>query len=101
NQVQINPKTGITFADGLRAILRQDPNIIMVGEIRDKETANIAIRAALTGHLVLSTLHTNNASGAIIRLLDMGVESYLLASCLVGIISQRLVRKICNKCKEK
>ena len=101
NQVQINPKTGITFASGLRAILRQDPNIIMVGEIRDKETADIAIRAALTGHLVFSTLHTNNASGAIVRLLDMGVESYLLASCLVGIISQRLVRKICKKCKEK
>lgn len=101
NQVQINPKAGITFANGLRAILRQDPNIIMVGEIRDQETANIAIRAALTGHLVFSTLHTNSASGAIVRLLDMGVESYLLASCLVGIISQRLVRKICPQCKEK
>jgi len=101
NQVQINPKIGITFANGLRAILRQDPNIIMVGEIRDQETANIAIRAALTGHLVFSTLHTNSASGAIVRLLDMGVESYLLASCLVGIISQRLVRKICPRCKEK
>ncbi|NLZ52779.1 MAG: Flp pilus assembly complex ATPase component TadA [Thermoanaerobacteraceae bacterium] len=101
NQVEINPKIGITFANGLRAILRQDPNIIMVGEIRDQETANIAIRAALTGHLVFSTLHTNSASGAIVRLLDMGVESYLLASALVGIISQRLVRKICFKCKEK
>jgi len=101
NQVQINPKAGITFANGLRAILRQDPNIIMVGEIRDQETAYIAIRAALTGHLVFSTLHTNSASGAIVRLLDMGVESYLLASCLVGIISQRLVRKICPQCKEK
>ena len=101
NQIQINPKSGITFATGLRAILRQDPNIIMVGEIRDKETADIAVRAALTGHLVFSTLHTNNALGAITRLLDMGVESYLLASCLVGVISQRLVRKICPICKEK
>lgn len=101
NQVQINPKSGITFANGLRAILRQDPNIIMVGEIRDRETADIAIRAALTGHLVLSTLHTSNASGTIGRLLDMGIESYLLASCLAGIISQRLVRRICPNCKEK
>ena len=101
NQVQINPKSGITFANGLRAILRQDPNIIMIGEIRDQETADIAIRAALTGHLVFSTLHTNSASGAIARLLDMGVESYLLASCLVGIISQRLVRKICPICKKE
>lgn len=101
NQVQINPKSGITFANGLRAILRQDPDIIMVGEIRDKETADIAIRAALTGHLVFSTLHTSNTSGAIERLLDMGVESYLLASCLTGIIAQRLVRKICPDCKEK
>ncbi|MGI5859096.1 MAG: GspE/PulE family protein [Tepidanaerobacteraceae bacterium] len=101
NQIQINTKSGITFANGLRAILRQDPNIIMIGEIRDRETADIAIRAALTGHLVFSTLHTNNASGAIARLLDMGIESYLLASCLVGVISQRLVRKICPKCKIK
>lgn len=101
NQVQINPKSGITFANGLRAVLRQDPNIIMVGEIRDNETADIAIRAALTGHLVFSTMHTNSTSGAVARLLDMGVESYLLASCLVGIISQRLVRKICPACKEE
>ncbi len=101
NQIQINPKSGITFAKGLRAILRQDPNIIMVGEIRDKETADIAIRAALTGHLVFSTLHTNSAAGAITRLLDMGVESFLLASCLVGIVSQRLVRKICTTCKKE
>ncbi|AEE91565.1 Type II secretion system protein E [Tepidanaerobacter acetatoxydans Re1] len=101
NQMQINPKSGITFANGLRAILRQDPNIIMVGEIRDRETADIAIRAALTGHLVFSTLHTNSASGAIARLLDMGVEPYLLASCLAGIISQRLVRKTCIMCKEE
>lgn len=101
NQVQINPKAGVTFATGLRAILRQDPNVIMVGEIRDVETANIAIRAALTGHLVLTTLHTNTASGAITRLLDMGIEPYLLAACVVGVVSQRLVRKICSKCKEK
>ncbi|MGI6485790.1 MAG: GspE/PulE family protein [Tepidanaerobacteraceae bacterium] len=100
NQVQINPKGGITFANGLRSILRQDPNIIMVGEIRDYETAEISVRAALTGHLVFSTLHTNSASGTILRLLDMGVEPYLLASCLVGVVSQRLVRKICTKCKQ-
>jgi len=101
NQVQINPKAGITFSSGLRAILRQDPNVIMVGEIRDSETAEIAIRAALTGHLVFSTLHTNTASGAITRLLDMGIEPYLLAACIIGIISQRLVRKICPECKEE
>jgi type IV pilus assembly protein PilB len=100
NQVQINPKGGITFANGLRSILRQDPNVIMVGEIRDSETADIAIRAALTGHLVFSTLHTNSASGAIVRLLDMGIEPYLLASCLVGVVAQRLVRKICPNCKQ-
>lgn len=100
NQVQINPNGGITFANGLRSILRQDPNVIMVGEIRDAETADIAIRAALTGHLVFSTLHTNSASGAVIRLLDMGIESYLVASCLVGVIAQRLVRKICPNCKQ-
>ncbi len=99
NQVQINPKTGMTFANGLRSILRQDPNIIMLGEIRDPETAKIAIRAALTGHLVFSTLHTNSTSSAIMRLLDMDVEPYLLASCLVGVIAQRLVRKICPVCK--
>jgi len=101
NQIQIDPKGGITFAKGLRAILRQDPNIIMVGEIRDRETANIAVRAALTGHLVFSTLHTNNAAGTVNRLLDMGVEPYLLASCLVGVVSQRLVRKICPHCKKE
>lgn len=100
NQVQINHKAGITFASGLRSVLRQDPNIIMVGEIRDTDTANIAVRAALTGHLVFSTLHTNNAAGAIDRLLDMGVEPYLIASCLLGVIAQRLVRKICPYCKK-
>lgn len=100
NQVQINPKAGISFAKGLRSVLRQDPDIIMVGEIRDLETAEIAIRAALTGHLVLSTLHTNTASGAITRLIDMGVKPYLLSSCLVGVIAQRLVRKLCPHCKK-
>lgn len=100
NQVQINPKGGVDFSKGLRAILRQDPDIIMVGEIRDPETADIAIRAALTGHLVFSTLHTNDASGAVARLIDMGVESYLISSCLLGVIAQRLVRKICPHCKE-
>ncbi|OQY09411.1 MAG: type II secretion system protein GspE [Fusobacteriia bacterium 4572_132] len=101
NQVQINPNIDLTFATGLRSILRQDPDIVMVGEIRDKETAEIAIEAAMTGHLVFSTLHTNTASGAITRLIDMGIEPFLLASSLVGIIGQRLVRKICNNCKEK
>jgi len=101
NQVQINPNINLTFATGLRSILRQDPDIVMVGEIRDKETAEIAIEAAMTGHLVFSTLHTNTASGAITRLIDMGIEPFLLASSLVGIIGQRLVRKICNNCKEK
>ena len=100
NQVQVNPKTGMTFAGGLRSILRQDPNIVMVGEIRDGETADIAIRAALTGHLVLSTLHTNDAPGAISRLLDMGVEPFLVASSVLGVIAQRLVRVICPACKQ-
>ncbi len=101
NQIQINPKVGLTFANGLRSVLRQDPNIIMVGEIRDEETANLAIRAAITGHLVFSTLHTNDAPSSIIRLVDMGVEPYLVASSLRGVISQRLVRKICPECKIK
>ncbi|OGM11560.1 hypothetical protein A2Z22_02045 [Candidatus Woesebacteria bacterium RBG_16_34_12] len=101
NQVQVNPKTGLTFALGLRAFLRHDPNIIMVGEIRDKETAEIAVHSALTGHLVLSTLHTNDASGAIPRFIDMGVEGFLLASTVNVIIAQRLVRKICNSCLSK
>ncbi len=97
-QIQVNPKIGLTFATGLRHIVRQDPDIILVGEIRDKETADIAINAALTGHLVLSTLHTNDAVGAIGRLLDMGMESFLLSSVLYGVLSQRLVRQICPDC---
>ncbi len=101
NQMPVNPKRGLTFATGLRHILRHDPDIIMVGEIRDRETADIAIRAALTGHLVFSTLHTNDAPGAVTRLLDMGLEPFLLASSLEGILAQRLVRKICPKCKEQ
>jgi len=99
-QMPVNPKRGLTFATGLRHILRQDPDIIMVGEIRDKETADIAIRAALTGHLVFSTLHTNDAPGAVTRLIDMGVEPFLLASSLEAVLAQRLVRKVCSKCKE-
>ena len=98
NQIALNTKAGLTFANGLRAIVRQDPDIIMVGEIRDEETARIAVQAALTGHLVLSTLHTNSAVGAITRLLDMGIEPYLLASCLRGVVAQRLVRRVCHKC---
>ncbi|MDD3839223.1 MAG: GspE/PulE family protein [Clostridia bacterium] len=100
NQVQVNNKAGLTFANGLRAILRQDPDIIMVGEIRDLETAKISIRSSITGHLVLSTLHTNDAVSTISRLRDMGIESYLIAASIRGIISQRLVRKVCNNCKK-
>jgi len=100
NQIQVNTNVGMTFAAGLRSILRQDPNIIMVGEIRDKETAEVAIRASLTGHLVLSTLHTNDSIGTVTRLMDMGVEPFLLASSLSGIVSQRLVRKVCRDCQE-
>ncbi|MHC4520053.1 MAG: GspE/PulE family protein [Planctomycetota bacterium] len=100
NQMPVNAKRGLTFATGLRHILRHDPDIIMVGEIRDRDTADIAIRAALTGHLVFSTLHTNDAAGAVNRLIDMGVEPFLLASSLEGILAQRLVRTICPKCKE-
>lgn len=99
NQVQINPLAGLTFASGLRSFLRQDPNIIMVGEIRDAETTDLAIQAALTGHLVFSTLHTNNAAGALPRLLDMHAEPYLVASALNGVAGQRVVRRICNSCK--
>jgi general secretion pathway protein E len=99
-QTQVNSKVEMTFAKGLRAILRQDPDIVMVGEIRDRETAEIAVQASLTGHLVLSTLHTNTAVGAITRLRDMGVEPFLLASSLVGVIAQRLVRKLCPLCKQ-
>lgn len=98
-QIQTQPKTGLTFATGLRSILRQDPNIIMVGEIRDKETAGIAVNAALTGHLLLSTLHTSNAAATLPRLLDMGVDSYLVASTVSLVIGQRLVRKICTQCR--
>jgi len=101
NQVQVNPTANITFATGLRSILRQDPDVIMVGEIRDQETATIAIQAALTGHLVLSTLHTNDAPSAITRLIDMGVEPFLISSAVIGVIAQRLVRMICPKCKEE
>ncbi|MFZ5825201.1 MAG: GspE/PulE family protein [Bacillota bacterium] len=100
NQVQVNPKAGLTFATGLRAFLRQDPDVIMVGEIRDGETADIAVRAALTGHMVLSTLHTNSAAGAPGRLTDMGVEPFLLASSLSGVLAQRLVRRLCQRCKQ-
>jgi type II secretory ATPase GspE/PulE/Tfp pilus assembly ATPase PilB-like protein len=100
NQVQVNPKAGLTFANGLRSFLRQDPDIIMVGEIRDEETARIAIHAALTGHLVLSTLHTNDAPGAVTRLVDMGIEPFLAASSLIGVIAQRLIRVLCEKCKQ-
>lgn len=100
-QIQVNPKSGLTFANGLRSILRQDPNIVMVGEIRDSETANIAINTALTGHLLLSTLHTNDAATTLPRLLDMGIEEYLVASTVSIAIGQRLVRKICDNCKEK
>jgi type IV pilus assembly protein PilB len=100
NQVQVNPKAGVTFASGLRSILRQDPDVIMVGEIRDRETAEIAIHAALTGHLVFSTLHTNDAAGAATRLIDMGIEPFLIASSAIGIMAQRLVRKICERCKK-
>ncbi|MFH1824907.1 MAG: type IV-A pilus assembly ATPase PilB [Candidatus Firestonebacteria bacterium] len=100
NQVQVNPKAGLTFANGLKSFLRQDPDIIMVGEIRDGETASIAINAALTGHLVLSTLHTNDAPGAVTRLDNMGVEPFLISSSVIMVIAQRLIRKICPKCKE-
>jgi type II secretory ATPase GspE/PulE/Tfp pilus assembly ATPase PilB-like protein len=99
NQIQVNTKTNLTFANGLRAILRQDPNYIFVGEIRDAETAGIAVNAALTGHLVLSTLHTNDAAGALPRLIDMHIEPFLAASTVIVIIAQRLVRKICDHCR--
>jgi general secretion pathway protein E len=99
NQIQVKPKIGLTFAAGLRHIVRQDPDVILVGEIRDRETAEIAIHAALTGHLVLSTLHTNDAAGAITRLLDMGIEDYLVSSTLLAVLAQRLVRRICRGCQ--
>jgi type II secretory ATPase GspE/PulE/Tfp pilus assembly ATPase PilB-like protein len=99
NQVHVKPAIGLTFAEGLRCILRQDPDVIMVGEIRDKETATMAVRAALTGHLVLSTIHTNSAVATINRLRNIGVESFLLGSCLTLVLAQRLVRRICPDCK--
>jgi len=101
NQIQINPKAGLTFASGLRSILRSDPDVVMVGEIRDKETARIAIESALTGHMVFTTLHTNDAAGAISRLTEMGVEPYLTASSVVGILAQRLTRRLCPQCTEE
>lgn len=100
NQVQVNPKANLTFASALRSILRQDPNVIMIGEIRDEETAQIATRAAITGHLVLSTIHTNNVAGVVTRLINMGIPRYLVADSLIGAISQRLVRKLCPRCKK-
>ena len=101
SQVQAKPKIGLTFAVGLRSFLRQDPDIMLVGEIRDKETAEIAVQAALTGHIVLSTLHTNDAPSSVIRLIDMGIEPFLISSSVIGVIAQRLVRKICPKCKKE
>jgi type II secretory ATPase GspE/PulE/Tfp pilus assembly ATPase PilB-like protein len=99
NQIHVIPQIGLTFASGLRHIVRQDPDVIMVGEVRDRETADIAIRASLTGHFVYSTLHTNDAPSAITRLTDMGVENYLITSSLVAVLAQRLVRVICTHCK--
>jgi general secretion pathway protein E len=99
SQMQVNPKINVTFSNGLRSILRQDPDVIMIGEIRDQETAEIAIHASLTGHLVFSTLHTNNAAGAATRLIDMGIEPFLVASSVVAIIAQRLVREVCAACR--
>ena len=99
NQIQVNRQAGITFPVGLRAIMRLDPDIILVGEIRDAETANTAVQAALTGHLVLTTIHANNAAGAIIRLVEMGIEPYLVSSAVAGSVAQRLVRRICPHCR--
>jgi type IV pilus assembly protein PilB len=101
NQTQVNPKAGMTFASGLRALLRQDPNIIMVGEIRDGETANLGVQAALTGHMVFSTLHTNDAATCLPRLLDMQIEPFLIASTVNAVIGQRLVRRLCKSCRER
>jgi type II secretory ATPase GspE/PulE/Tfp pilus assembly ATPase PilB-like protein len=101
NQIQVKPQIGLSFANGLRSIVRQDPDVIMVGEIRDAETAEIAVQAALTGHLVFSTLHTNDAAGAISRLLEMGVQDYLLSSSLLGVLAQRLVRRLCANCRQQ
>jgi general secretion pathway protein E len=101
SQIQVNEKVGLTFSAGLRSILRQDPDIIMVGEIRDSETADIALRSALTGHLLLSTLHTNDATSSLSRLMDMGIENFLISSTLLGVLAQRLARKLCTQCKEE
>ena len=101
NQVQVNPKADLTFATALRSILRQDPNVIMIGEIRDEETAEIAVQASITGHLVVSTLHTNSAAGTLTRLINMGIETYLLADAMAGVIAQRLVRRLCPNCKRE
>jgi type II secretory ATPase GspE/PulE/Tfp pilus assembly ATPase PilB-like protein len=100
NQVPVNPKRGMTFAGALRSILRQDPDVILIGEIRDKETADIAVKAALTGHLVLSTLHTNDAPSTITRLMDMGVDPFMVSSSLLAIGAQRLARKVCESCRQ-
>src|SRR5262249_32044018 len=100
-QMQVNPKIDLTFASGLRSILRQDPDVIMVGEIRDSETADIAITAALTGHLVFSTIHTNDSFGAITRLVDMGIEPFLVSSSILAVLAQRLVRRLCMDCRER
>lgn len=100
NQIQVNPQIDLTFASGLRSILRHDPDVVLIGEIRDRETASIAVQASLTGHLVFSTLHTNDSASAFTRLMDMGVEDYLISSCLIGVLAQRLVRRLCQKCRE-
>lgn len=101
NQIQINPGKNVTFATSLRSILRQDPNVILVGEIRDRDTADIAFRSSLTGHLVFSTLHTNSSIAAVTRLVDIGLEPYLISSSLVTIVAQRLVRRICEGCRKE
>jgi general secretion pathway protein E len=100
SQIQVNPKIDLTFARGLRSIVRQDPDVVLIGEIRDKETADIAVQSALTGHLVFSTLHTNDSASAITRLVDIGVEPFLISSSLIAVIAQRLLRTLCNDCKE-
>ena len=99
NQMQVQPNIDLTFAEGVRALLRQDPDIIMIGEIRDRETAEVAVQAALTGHLVLSTLHTNDSPSAITRLLELGVPAYLIRATMIGVLAQRLVRRLCPECK--
>jgi general secretion pathway protein E len=99
NQMQVQPSIDLTFADGVRALLRQDPDVIMIGEIRDRETADVAVQAALTGHLVLSTLHTNDSPSAVIRLLELGIPAYLIKASLIGVLAQRLVRTLCQSCK--